>query len=128
MFSATTKITDQTAKVTAAAKKGAFKSFAHTAARIRKDAIESIVREKKASKPGTPPHTRRGQLKRAILFAADATGAVIGPRKSFVGESAKAHEFGTEFRGIEFPVRPFMRPALESNLSRFKSEWKGSIE
>jgi hypothetical protein len=35
---------------------------------------------------------------------------------------------GGEFRGHEYPERPFMAPALEKNLDRFAGDWAGSIE
>ena len=42
------------------------------------------------------PNTRKGLLKRSILFGVEPDGrsAVIGPAKSFVGLSMTAHEFG----------------------------------
>jgi hypothetical protein len=34
---------------------------------------------------------------------------------------------GGEFRGHEYPERPYMAPALEKNLDRFAGDWAGSI-
>lgn len=79
------------------------------------------------SKPGQPPHTRRGQLKRAIKYHATKDSAVIGPEGSKVGTSSEAHEFGKRYKGTKYPARPFMGPARDANSSRFASAFAGSI-
>jgi hypothetical protein len=81
------------------------------------------------SPAGTPPYTERGELKNAILFdvAEDKSSAVIGPRFSRVGTSAEAHEFGGQYKGQEYPERPFMEPALERAAPRFAGSFSGSI-
>jgi hypothetical protein len=129
MFGLTIQLEDKTQRVKDAADQSSFRNLGHAAASIRKTAIESIVVAEGPSDPGTPPHTRRRQLKRAIKFDADkaAESALIGPEASIIGEAGAAHEFGGEFRGEDYPDRPFMEPALESNLDRFASEWAGSI-
>jgi hypothetical protein len=127
MMDAKVTYIDERNRVTDAVDRAAFKNFGHAAARIRKDAIESIVVSPVASTPGTPPHTRRKQLTNAIVFDANKDGAVIGPRFSRVGDAGAAHEFGGEFRGQLYPERQFMLPALESNLDRFADEWRGSV-
>src|SRR5262245_60051243 len=129
MFGLTIQLVDQTARVQDAAAKANFRNLGHAAASIRKTAIESIVVAEGPSDPGTPPHTRRRQLKRAIKYDVDkaAESALIGPEASIVGEAGAAHEFGGQFRGEEYPERPFMEPALETNVDRFASEWSGSI-
>ena len=117
-------------KVTKAVEKAAFKNFGHAAARIRKDARESLLKAEGPSAPGTPPHTHKRQfLKNAITFDNDRASqeAVIGPRFSRVGESGKAHEFGGEYKGADFPERKFMLPAMEKNLDRFAGDWAGSV-
>jgi hypothetical protein len=55
-------------KVKAKAQQGNFKSLGHAAAAIRLVARRSIKRRQTASMPGTPPNTRKGQLKRAIVY------------------------------------------------------------
>ena len=127
MIAAKVEFIDQTNRVIEAANRAAFKNFGHAAARIRKDAIESIIVSPVASMLGTPPHTRRKQLRNAITFDSNEFGAVIGPRYSVAGESGSAHEFGGEYKGAHYPERAFMGPALENNLDRFASEWRGSI-
>ena len=122
-----TKIIDHMHKVREAADKAARRAFAKAAYRIFRDAQASIERSAEPSAPGDPPHTRRGQLKRAIRYAADKDGAVIGPLASMVGTSAMAQEFGGVYRGATFPERAFMGPALSRELSGFAGEFEGSI-
>lgn len=132
------QFTDQTKRVEAAKEKAGFRNFSHAAAAIRKDAIESIKNEPGPSEPGEAPHThtggitkkgkvRKGNLQRAITFAASKEDAVVGPRESVVGQAGRAHELGEEFHGDDYPERPYMEPALEENIERFASEWGGSI-
>lgn len=124
-----------------------FRSFSHAAAKIRKTAQQSVrpapkgeragtrrrggARVRRAthasSPPGQPVRTQRGQVRRAIVFDADASGAIIGPRASVVGQVMKAHEFGGLYKGAEYPARPVMGPALDENLAAFADEWRHSI-
>ena len=124
-----------------------FSNFFHAAASIRKGSRASIKAAPKetrrrarrrggrivarsrhgASKPGSPPFTRRGQLRNAILFDVNDKSAIIGPRQSFVGQAGAAHELGETFRGTDYPERPYMGPALEEALPRFARNWKASI-
>lgn len=139
MIGINAQITDNSQAVVKAADAATFRNLGHAAASIRKDAIASIIPSDQPSKPGAPPHTRRrvtkkgkqlkGQLQRAITYDQDRANknAVIGPRASVVGESGAAHEFGQSYKGDSFPERSFMGPALEANLTRFASDWAGSI-
>jgi hypothetical protein len=125
------KVTTETKPqaVTKAVEKAAFRNFGHAAARIRKDAMESIEKAEGPSPPGTPPHTRKRQLPRAIVFHNDKKQqeAIIGPRYSVVGTAGQAHEFGGAYKGEQFEERAFMFPALEKNIDRFASDWAGSV-
>jgi hypothetical protein len=129
MFGIASKTVFNAAPVLKAEEKAAFENVGHAAASIRKDAIESIIKQEGASPAGTPPHTRRGQLQRAITFdySKDLQSALIGPRASLVGLSAVPEEFGGEYKGHEYPMRPFMLPALERAIPRFASSWAGSV-
>lgn len=128
MFGFTAKVENKLDRVRQAAEKGAFRSFSRAAFAIRQTAIDSIEQASGPSAPGEPPHThRRMFLRRAIRYAANREGAVIGPRHSVVGAAGEAHEFGGEYRGNEYPARPFMFPALQANLDRFAGSWAGSI-
>jgi len=148
MFSAGATTEDHTQRVLVAAKKAKYERFQHAAASISKTMKASIVkgsspagRDKKtgrfrksssnaASAPGEPPHTRGRaghNLKGAIRYDANNIDAVVGPIASFIGQAGHAHEFGGEYRGEQFPKRPFARPALEANVDRFAAGWVGSI-
>jgi len=129
MISLSVKTEINMRKVTESVDRAAFTNLGHAAASIRKDVLESIERASGPSDPGTPPHTRRGQIERAIVYDYDRKemNAVVGPRFSIVGLAGAAHEFGGEFRGNEYPERAFMEPALERNIDRFAREWEGSI-
>ena len=128
MFDFKFTFSDNTAELKRKADQAAFRNFNHAAASIAKDAKASIQTADGPSAPGTPPHTQRGAfLRRAIRYAADKTGAVIGPMASVVGESAQPMEFGGRYKRQDYPPRPFMFPALERALPRFAGDWEGSI-
>lgn len=128
MFGMTIKTEDSTRKVEQAEEKARFRNFGHAAAGVSRTAKLSIDQAAGPSRPGEPPHThRRVFLRRAIRYAANKQGAVIGPMKSIVGLSAQAHEFGGRYKGVDYPARPFMRPALEKSAPRFAGSWRGTI-
>lgn len=81
------------------------------------------------SAPGTPPRTRRGLLRNAILFGVDrvAGHVVIGPTKSRVGLSGSAHEFGGRYRRNTYAERPFMGPALQKITPSLPAMWADSV-
>ena len=112
-------------KVKRKVNQGTFKSLNHVAAAIRLTARRSIRRSARKSLSGTPPHTRRGLLKRALLYKVEKTrlAAVIGPAYSIVGRSGRAHEFGGKYYGRDYPQRQFMGPALQANLKRIPKFW-----
>jgi hypothetical protein len=116
-------------KITRKAKDANFRSLGHAAASIRLTAKRSIRRSKTESSPGTPPHTRKGQLKKSIVYAVEKQKetAVIGPDIAIVGQSAMAHEFGGRYRGDRYDRRPFMGPALRKMKDRLPRKWAGSI-
>jgi len=116
-------------KVLAKARKGSVESLGHAGGLIRKVARHSIRRSPVASSPGTPPHTRRGQLRRAILYAVekDRQSVVIGPDYGLIGLAAAPHEFGGRYRRERYPKRPFMGPALENVEDRLPRFWAGSV-
>ena len=116
-------------KVVAAARKASIQSLGHAGAAIRLAARRSIKRSPTASAPGRPPHTRRGLLKNAILYAVEPRqqSVVIGPDVGFVGTSASAHEFGGRYRKEHYPRRSFMGPALEAVRERLPRHWAASV-
>jgi hypothetical protein len=117
-------------KVRKKAEAGTFRSLNHAAAAIRLTARRSIRRSPKESTAGTPPHTRRGLLKRSLLYNVDKAKmrAVIGPAYSIVGRSGSAHEFGGKYYGRKYPARSFMGPALKVNKPRIARFWSASIK
>ncbi len=121
---------DETKKVLARTKQGNFKSLAHAGAAIRLTAKRSIRRRKTASPAGQPSHTRKGQLRGAILYAVEKERGlvVVGPDVTKVGKSASAHEHGGRYKRQHYPRRPFMGPALEKNLDRLPRMWAGSVK
>ena len=128
MFGATVKTIDNFRKVAEAAERAQKRAFAKAAFRIGGEAIKSIETSDEPSRPGEPPHTRRQRrLSRAIKYAADAEGAVIGPMASKIDQAGQAHEFGGRYKGGEYPERPFMWPALEKQADSFAGEFAGSI-
>jgi hypothetical protein len=116
-------------KVKKPAKQAAFRNLGHAGAAIRLTARRSIRKSKTASPSGTPPNTRRGQLKRGILYAVDkdTESVIVGSAYTIVGQSGKAHEFGGRYKKQKYPKRSFMAPALEKNESRLSKIWKDSI-
>ncbi len=117
-------------KVRRKADKGAFKSLNHAAAAIRLTARRSIRRSPKKSSAGVPPHTRRGLLKRALLYKVEKQklSAVIGPAYTIAGKSGQAHEFGIKYYGRKYPKRSYMGPALRANARRIPKLWRNSIK
>lgn len=129
MLGMTCKTRVQMAKVAKAARKANFTSLAHAAAAIRLAARRSIRRSAKPSAPGRPPHTRRGQLRGAILYAVEPhePRAVIGPDYGVVGTSGAAHEFGGRYKREHFERRPFMGPAFAAVKDRLPKFWAASV-
>jgi hypothetical protein len=117
-------------RVKNAAKKASFRNLGHAGAAIRLTARRSIRRSKKPSSSGQPPHTRKGQLKRALRYAVDKDkgSVIIGPTYTMVGRSGMAHEFGGKFRGQKYPQRRFMGPALAKNQSKIPKLWANSVK
>ncbi len=116
-------------KVLAKTNRGNITSLGHAGAALRLTARRSIRTRKKASPPGMPPHSRRGQLRRAVAYAVDKQRqvVVIGPEQDVVGKSGSAHEFGGHYRRERYPKRPFMGPALEKLQDRLPNFWANSV-
>jgi len=111
------------------AKAANIENLGHAGAVIRLTARRSIRKRKNPSEPGKPPNTRKGQLRKAIVYAVERQQdrVVIGPEFSGVGPSAMAHEFGGRFRGQRFKRRAFMGPALMKVRDRLPRKWAGSV-
>jgi len=136
VFGLEIRVTATPEQLRIAAEQGAYRSFAHAAASIGKEARTSIRGRlkgegNKPGPPGGPIRTKTGKggwrAKRSIRFDAHKAGAVIGFIASRMGQSMEAHEHGATRGGVRFPSRPTMYPALERNLARFHKEWEGAI-
>lgn len=92
-------------------------------------AKKRIVKSRVASRPGKPPHSRRGAMRNAIRYevAEDKYSAVIGPIPSIVGTSGQAHEFGGRYMGNTYPERPFMGPAMEEAIPQIGPKFRGTV-
>ena len=83
-------------KVVRASREGSAKSLGKAGAYLRGIARRSIKVSAEAAPPGHQPHSRKGRLKNAILFAVEKArpGVVIGPAATEVGRIGHTHEFG----------------------------------
>lgn len=124
---------------------GIAKSLLHAGSIIRKAAQASMVPGNgKASRPGNPPHMQSGRLKKSILFAVEDGRVIIGPAKrtrAFYGDilekggrypvavKRRGRKTGVSRKGqvIFFPARPYMQPALLSNLSRLPLSFRANL-
>ena len=124
------KFKDETVKLIKKAKEASFKNLGHAGAAIRMTARRSIKKSKGKSQEGTPPNTRKGRLKNAIMYAVekDKQTVVVGPDAEIAGTSGKAHEFGGRYRKENYPKRPFMAPALEKLKKRIPTMWANSVK
>ena len=117
--------------VMARIKRKEIKSLSHAAGALRLAAIRSIKQSPKASAPGQPPHTRKGLLRKSILYSLleekGMQAAVIGPSFDLIGLAGKAHEFGGHFREADYPARPYMGPALSVIANRLPSFFSGNV-
>ena len=97
---------------------------------VRKVAQSKVKTSPNPSPPGSPPHSRKGLLRRAILFGAepDRKRVLIGPGFRFVGTSASAHEFGGGYKGDRYPKRPFMGPALRESIPHLAELWRDAVK
>ena len=97
---------------------------------VRAIARRKVTRSDKASAPGSPPHTRKGALKRGILFGVERDGGsvVVGPSERFVGQSMSAHEFGGAYRRERYPKRPLMGPSLKESAPHLAKMWRDAVK
>ena len=97
---------------------------------IRRAAQSKIRQSRNPSQPGEPPHTRRGALKRGILFGVDrrTNSVVVGPSVRFVGTSMQAHEFGGGYKRERYPKRPLMGPSLRESAPHLAKMWENAVK
>ena len=108
---------------------------------IRTSARTSIRPRKGTSRPGNPPYSHVGSLRRLILFGYDAgsDSVVVGPVGFKRSTAPNALEFGgkaTIFRRMkgklvreQVPIaaRPYMTPALKREQHRLPTLWRNSV-
>ena len=96
---------------------------------VRRVAQRKVTTSPKPSQPGQPPHSRKGLLKRSILFGSDGdTSVLVGPGFNLVGPSMSAHEFGGKFRRERYPKRPLMGPSLRESAPHLAKMWSGAVK
>lgn len=97
---------------------------------IRRAAQSKVRQSRNPSQPGEPPHTRRGALKRGILFGVDrrTNSVVVGPSVRFVGTSMQAHEFGGGYKRERYPKRPLMGPSLRESAPHLAKMWEDAVK
>ncbi len=108
---------------------------------IRQTARTSIRKRKGTSKPGAPPHSHVGLLRRFILFGYDkqSDSVVIGPVGFRASSAPRVLERGgtttvarrrrgkrTE-RRVRIAARPYMQPALEKERPKLPELWRNSV-
>jgi len=88
-------IRDDINRLIEAARRATFKNMNHAGGYIRRVAMNSIKKRKTSSKPGEPPNTQTGRLRRAIRYAVEGDyGVVIGPALNEIGQIGAVHEHG----------------------------------
>lgn len=109
---------------------------------IRQTARTSIRKRKGTSKPGSPPYSHVGLLRRFILFGYDRQSetVVIGPVVIKGSTAPRVLEQGgtttvtrrrrgkrTE-RRVRVAARPYMNPALEKERPKLPELWRNSVK
>lgn len=79
-----------------AARKGSEDALKSVGAYARKTAQRMVRKSSKPSAKGSPPHTRRGRLKKSILYGVEKErqAVVIGPAANLISQTQYYHEFG----------------------------------
>jgi hypothetical protein len=108
---------------------------------IRQAAKTSIRPRKGTSKPGSPPFSHEGSLRRLILFGYDerTDSVVVGPVGFRRSTAPNVLEFGgttTIFRRrggrlvrkqVRIAARSYMAPALERERPKLPALWRNSV-
>lgn len=128
-------------KVQRAVDKARRKVLSKAGAFVRTSAKSSIRKRKGISRPGNPPHSHTGLVRRFILFGYDhaTDSVVVGPVKIKSGRAVESLEYGGKStansrrrgrriqRAVTVRARPFMRPAMKKELPKFPELWRNSI-
>jgi len=132
-------------KVKRAVDRGKRQALSRAGAFIRRRARSSIRKRKRASRPGQPPSSHTGLLRRFILFGYDRIrdSVVVGPVGFKRSRAPNVLEFGgrttvetrprkgrgrrKQKRVVRIASRPYMRPALEKEKSNLPAVWRNSV-
>ena len=117
---------------------GTRKALSLFGAYVRQTAKRSIRNRKGTSRPGRPPFSHTGLLRKHIYFGYDPVqrSVVIGPVSLFSrGKSGKAPEileYGGKVtlpdgRRAKIKPRPFMGPAYEEELLTVSKLWRNAV-
>jgi hypothetical protein len=126
--------------VTSAVDRATRRVLSRFGAFVRTTARSSIRRRKSVSKPGRPPTSWTGLLKKFLFFSFDRErrSVVIGPVRlnSSDGEAPGLLERGgaatrEDRRGkrhrVNYASRPYMGPAFEKEQPKLPEMWRDSI-
>lgn len=107
---------------------------------VRRTARSSIRKRKRASRPGQPPSSHTGLLKRFIFFGYDRgrDSVVIGPQRLGQrgrGQAPSLLEYGGVARlqrggkrqRARVASRPYMGPAFEKEKPKLPAMWRNSV-
>jgi hypothetical protein len=125
------------AKIKRKVDKRTIKVLSKFGAYVRQSSRRSIRKRKGTSRPGHPPFSHVGTLKRFIFFGYDdrrrsvVIGPVIAPGKR--GTAPNALEYGGRvtlpyWRRVPIRPRPYMHPAFEKELVKVPDLWRDSIK
>ena len=126
------------AAVTSAADRGTRKVLSRFGAFVRQSARSSIRRRKGISRPGEPPSSHTGLLKRHIffVFSPEQRSVVIGPvllnkgtdapRLLEHGDTVVRRRRNRRVR-MTYRARPYMQPAFEREQQQLPDLWKNSV-
>ena len=90
---------------------------------VRRRAKSSIRKRRRISRPGEPPSSHTGKLRKSIYFGYDPKNksVVVGPTKWSSSNAQALLEYGGTSRKALYRPRPYMRPAFQKELSNLKS-------
>lgn len=103
------------------------KAYMKFGAFVRADAKQSIRKRKSSAKPGNPPSSHEGSLKRLIFFNYDRVGqsVIIGPyifKRYGERTGAEVLEVGGSIRTTEgkkqYSAFPYMQPQFNKHKER----------
>ena len=117
------------AAVERAVDNGTRRALSKFGAFVRQRARTSIRKRKATSKPGSPPSSHEGSLRRLILFAYDPgrKSVVIGPALLEYGGTVARTGRDGNMRVLHYRPRPYMNPAFRAELPKAPLMFKDMI-